>query len=456
MDYRYLETLAEISRAKGRGELLVTGEKSRRRLFFKDGRLCFATSNLETERLGEVLYELAFISKETGWELKNSIIKPDGKEKLGKILVKKGKLAPEKLFTALKYQIRKIALAPFSEEKLQWFFTEGDPEIPTDSHFVLSLEELIEEGIVGVTLNREFFLSLQGQISREAPPAEGDPLFGRDIRALWEAMNVPKGGEELRAAFPSMEEGTFWKNLFRMKLYGWVKVEGGEKDSEDAASALSEDFLQELDEAYEIVKSQVYSTLLPDKLKGEERKREYLRLVKKFHPDKLPPGTDEEIKKRSEAVLDGINKAFERPPGSSGEENRDDDNPELILKQSLQRAKLLYRGEKYLEVIDLLQSVLGYKNDDGEALFLLALAQSKVEGFKKKAEGTFLKLIEVMPWHADAYYYLIQLYESEGMASRAGGLLEKSVSLFPNNKKLTDLHEKHFPPKKGLFGLFRK
>ena len=42
------------------------------------------------------------------------------------------------------------------------------------------------------------------------------------------------------------------------------------------------------------------------------------------------------------------------------------------------------------------------------------------------------------------------------MASRAGGLLEKSVSLFPNNKKLTDLHEKHFPPKKGLFGLFRK
>ena len=66
MDYRYLETLAEISRAKGRGELLVTGEKSRRRLFFKDGRLCFATSNLETERLGEVLYELAFISKETG------------------------------------------------------------------------------------------------------------------------------------------------------------------------------------------------------------------------------------------------------------------------------------------------------------------------------------------------------------------------------------------------------
>ena len=79
-----------------------------------------------------------------------------------------------------------------------------------------------------------------------------------------------------------------------------------------------------------------------------------------------------------------------------------------------------------------------------------------MEGFKKKAEGTFLKLIEVMPWHADAYYYLIQLYESEGMASRAGGLLEKSVSLFPNNKKLTDLHEKHFPPKKGLFGLFRK
>jgi hypothetical protein len=102
--------LRDIYFHKKSGPLIFKYEDIQRYLFFHDGFLVFAKITHPQELLGEVLFKLGKISKQTYSEIDSYI---DPTLRLGESLMKEGLLTEEDLYAGLAYQMREITLNIF-------------------------------------------------------------------------------------------------------------------------------------------------------------------------------------------------------------------------------------------------------------------------------------------------------------------------------------------------------
>ncbi|MDQ1353941.1 MAG: hypothetical protein QG657_4250, partial [Acidobacteriota bacterium] len=109
VEYPVPLVLRDILREKSRGELIVRGRNFTRNLFFDNGNLIFAGTNVIEERLGETLFKIGKIDRRQFIDILEMLEQKTEHEKLGKILVEKKILNHRDLFFALLYQFRTIA-----------------------------------------------------------------------------------------------------------------------------------------------------------------------------------------------------------------------------------------------------------------------------------------------------------------------------------------------------------
>jgi hypothetical protein len=109
------ELLRELSLVRATGILSLTHSRARKAIYLSDGRVVFATSNVASDRLGEVLLREGKITPEQN-EL--SIRALDRGKRQGRVLVEMGALSPADLWSAVQAQVREIAFSMFrwSEE----------------------------------------------------------------------------------------------------------------------------------------------------------------------------------------------------------------------------------------------------------------------------------------------------------------------------------------------------
>ena len=95
-----------------------------KRLFIKDGYIIFASSNIEDDRLGDVLLSLGKINKEQ-FDLSTRLIKETGKRQ-GQIFLEQKLITAKELLWAVKYQIKEIIISIFLFEKGEYEFIPGE------------------------------------------------------------------------------------------------------------------------------------------------------------------------------------------------------------------------------------------------------------------------------------------------------------------------------------------
>jgi len=136
--------LADLKDKKATGTLVVRSSNFLKRVFLKGGEVVFASSNLEEDRLGEMLIKAGLITREQ-YDISVEILKKTGKQQ-GSILVELGFLTPRQLFEGLKFQIREIVLSLFDSAETVIEFREG--ELPEDEIIGLkiNIDDLIREG----------------------------------------------------------------------------------------------------------------------------------------------------------------------------------------------------------------------------------------------------------------------------------------------------------------------
>ena len=136
--------LADLKDKKATGTLVVRSSNFLKRVFLKGGEIVFASSNLEEDRLGEMLIKAGLITREQ-YDISVEILKKTGKQQ-GSILVELGFLTPRQLFEGLKFQIREIVLSLFDSAETVIEFREG--ELPEDEIIGLkiNIDDLIREG----------------------------------------------------------------------------------------------------------------------------------------------------------------------------------------------------------------------------------------------------------------------------------------------------------------------
>ncbi len=128
MENKELALLGEISRLyleKATGELLVKGEAFEKKVYFEQGRIIFAVSNLPQDSLGNLLIEAEKISPE---QLIDAEKLMNACTMLGTVLVYKGFLSPEDLYWGIKFQATRIIYSLFQLEGLDYSFKQRELE----------------------------------------------------------------------------------------------------------------------------------------------------------------------------------------------------------------------------------------------------------------------------------------------------------------------------------------
>jgi hypothetical protein len=97
--------LLALHRNHATGILLLQDGEVRKEIFFHNGEIIFAQSNLKEDRLGESLVRRGKITQED-LDKASKEIRPD--RKLGKILIEWGKITPKDLFVGVREQVKEI------------------------------------------------------------------------------------------------------------------------------------------------------------------------------------------------------------------------------------------------------------------------------------------------------------------------------------------------------------
>ena len=94
----------------------------------------------------------------------------------------------------------------------------------------------------------------------------------------------------------------------------------------------------------------------------------------------------------------------------------------------------MYSQARHEEAIQYLEEAVRMNDNKGDYFLLLALAQSKVRGYSKKAEKNFLRAIELEPWNPEGIVGLGILYQKEGMNTRAKKQFERALEIEPGHQ----------------------
>jgi hypothetical protein len=138
------DLLRELQISEATGVLSLTSNRVRKALFFKDGLVVFATSNVASDRLGEVLLREGKITREQNDLSLRALSK--GKRQ-GRVLVEMGAMSPDDLWTGVQSQVREIVLGVFKWGEGQFHFEES--ALPEKERITVDLDvtALILEGL---------------------------------------------------------------------------------------------------------------------------------------------------------------------------------------------------------------------------------------------------------------------------------------------------------------------
>lgn len=126
------------------GVLTVQLQAGSKDLYFQDGEVVFATSSLESEDLGAVLFSLGKISEKDLKQLRAMVTE---QSPLGKLLVERGEVSPKDLWSAARIQVESIVYNLFAALGGGFYFRAQ--ELAPDQSLRLSMntQNLIMEGL---------------------------------------------------------------------------------------------------------------------------------------------------------------------------------------------------------------------------------------------------------------------------------------------------------------------
>ena len=146
------EILRHLQSMRATGSLTVERDKQVKSIYLKEGQIVFASSNLEGDRLGEMLFKSGKLSREQ-FDKSVEVLKATGKRQ-GAVLVELGFLTPKSLFEGLKYQVLEILYSIFLWTEGNYRFTTGElprQVIPLEIELVTLLTETIKRVEQGQT-----------------------------------------------------------------------------------------------------------------------------------------------------------------------------------------------------------------------------------------------------------------------------------------------------------------
>lgn len=138
------ELIVHLRRTAASGILSVEFEGTRKAVYFREGRVSFATSNSPNDRLGETLLRMGRISVD---EYDASVKLISHGKRQGKALIEMGAMGPKDLWDGLETQVRDIVFSLFEWSEGEFSF--DSTTLPQKEKVTVSFDalELLLEGL---------------------------------------------------------------------------------------------------------------------------------------------------------------------------------------------------------------------------------------------------------------------------------------------------------------------
>ena len=461
--------LKDIHFNKKSGRLVFRHQDIQKYLFFQDGALIHAKTNQKQELLGEVLFRLGKLSKEDFKRI-DEYIRPG--VSLGESLIKKGLISRDDLSDGLVYQMREITLNifPFFEFEGELSFQEIDEFLDKAQDVKIDVAALIEDGI----RRMKFHPSLEDILAGRVPFLRNKEFFYRLTEDERDVLKYVDGTSESEKLLDEskMSPEIFWKSLF---LFYCLDLIGLEEEKEPTAEEkkkdeADEDLRKRIEEVIKLNENlsrmNYYQILnVPASSSKEEIKKSYFKLARTYHPDLFDQALSRDVKQKIEEVFASITKAY-RALSDEGERHVYDSKMESISperkKDAVKEAEIKFRQGKtlydrgmYEDAMVILEEATRMMKEKGSYFLLLALTESKIPAYHKRAEEHFMRAIKLDPWNPEAHVGLGLLYKKSGLVVKAKKRFERALSLDPDHPIA---RKESSPPKKekkktGLRGI---
>lgn len=142
--FNFPRILIDLHRNRGTGTLTIDTGDVTKQVYIDKGKVVFASSTDEDDRLGEMLIKLGKITMEQ-YERSVELLKETGK-KQGAILVELGYLTPKDMVVGIKAQIREIVYSLFQVNYAEYEIDEGQLLTREVITLQMSMGNLIYEG----------------------------------------------------------------------------------------------------------------------------------------------------------------------------------------------------------------------------------------------------------------------------------------------------------------------
>ncbi len=151
------DVLALLAQTGWRGELVVEDDDRVRSVFFDNGNVVGASTSVDDERIGAVLYRYGALDAA---QLDELLTFAKAGRRFGEVALELGYLTRESLYAHLSKQIQEIVFATLTVGDGTFFFLDGFDEARLVSHHTLSANALLMDGVTRMDELRYFRLKI--------------------------------------------------------------------------------------------------------------------------------------------------------------------------------------------------------------------------------------------------------------------------------------------------------
>jgi hypothetical protein len=187
------DVLALLGQTGWRGELVVEDREHLRSVFFDQGNVVGANTNVDDERIGSVLYRFGGLSAE---DRDRVLEQAKAGKRFGEAALELGLLTKESLYAHIAKQIDEIVFSTLLVSDGTFFFLDGFEESRLVSHHTLSANALLMDAVTRMDEMRYF--------RQKVPSAEHIPAIGQsrgeppeDFAKVYTAVDGKKSVEEI-------------------------------------------------------------------------------------------------------------------------------------------------------------------------------------------------------------------------------------------------------------------
>ena len=479
------EVLQSLREGRRTGVLHVAQGDATKRVYLEESAIVFASSDLEMERLGELLIREGKL-KRSDLDLACKV-REMSQLRLGRTLVEMGYLTSEELERRVRQQIVSIILSVFPWEPGKFRTELKDEALAPDLvRRDLSTENILLAG-VRLTSNPEVarrgITNLDGALyfacepsaigeQIQLTPEEGFVLSRVDGHASSSeiAQMSPLGEDEtLRCVYGLIVAGilsvetppsrTAAPPIAQPKPVETAATAEPAEESPKAASFRAEMAAKHLQAdtctLYEVLDADPNGS-------AEEIKAAYFALAKKLHPDHRaglkvddPDGIFDNLYLKVKAAYEVLSKETER---RRYDFKLEQSKPRTVAKaqelskskfatpertfSAVQMARIHFgNGQRFFDegrfhdAVEQLRDAVRLDGSHAEYHRVLAQTLAKNPKWRKQAEEHFLEAIGIDRFDATSYLDLGDLYEEGGMSTRARKMFEDALGVDPGNER---------------------